>query len=92
VPDYKSCYFSAEDTAQPATPLVPLGISVIGVAMYNQNAGCKQSVTNNIISFDQYYGHPDPTATYHYNIEPINITLTQTKSALVGFLLDGFPV
>jgi hypothetical protein len=79
VPDYKSCYFSAEDTAQPATPLVPLGISVIGVAMYSQNTGCKQSVKNEINSFDQYNEHPYPTATYHYNIEPLNITLTQTN-------------
>ncbi len=60
--------------------------------MYNQYAGCNQSVTNEIISFDQYIGYPDPTATYHYRIEPLYITLTQIKSALVCFLLDGFPV
>ena len=80
------------DAAHQPTPLGPIGIAVNGVAIYNQYAGPNQPLTNEINSFDQYNGHPDPTATYHYHVEPLYITLNQTKSALIGFLLDGFPV
>lgn len=80
------------DPAHAATPLGPIGIAVNGVAIYNQYAGPNQPLTNEINSFDQYNGHPDPTATYHYHLEPLYITVQKTKSALVGFLLDGFPI
>jgi hypothetical protein len=82
----------SEDPSHPATPLGPIGIAVNGVAIYNQYAGPNQPLTNEINSFDQYLGHPDPTATYHYHIEPTYITQQKTKSALIGFLLDGYPV
>jgi hypothetical protein len=78
--------------AHAATPLGPIGIAVNGVAIYNQFAGPNQPLTNEINSFDQYNGHPDPTATYHYHVEPLHITIQKTKSALIGFLLDGFPI
>lgn len=80
------------DAAHLATPLGPIGVAVNGVAIYNQYAGPNQPLTGEINSFDQYNGHPDPTATYHYHVEPLYITLNLTKSALIGFLLDGFPV
>jgi len=80
------------DAAHQSTPLGPIGIAINGVAIYNQYAGPNQPLTNEINSFDQYNGHPDPTATYHYHVEPLYITLNLTKSALIGFLLDGFPV
>ncbi|MES2003246.1 MAG: YHYH protein [Bacteroidota bacterium] len=82
----------AVNTAHEATPLGPIGIAVNGVAMYNQYAGPNQPLTNEINSFDQYNGHPDQSSTYHYHVEPLYITLNNTKSALIGFLLDGFPV
>jgi hypothetical protein len=82
----------SEDPTHPATPLGPIGIAVNGVAIYNQYAGPNQPLTNEINSFDQYLGHPDPTATYHYHIEPVYITQQKTKSALIGFLLDGYPI
>ena len=45
-----------------------------------------------INSFDQYNGHPQQSGQYHYHIEPTYLTSTKGKSALLGFLLDGFPV
>ena len=46
-----------------------------------------------INSFDKYYGHPSPTSQYHYHVEPLYLTTVKvTKSSLLGFLLDGFPV
>ena len=76
-----------------ATPLGPIGVSLNGVPFYNQYAGPNnQALTNEINSFDQYYGHPDQGSRYHYHAEPYYLTNTKGKSALLGFLLDGFPV
>lgn len=75
-----------------ATPLGPIGISVNGVPLFNQYAGPNQPLTNEINSFDQYGGHPQQTGQYHYHVEPLYITAQKGKNALIGFLLDGFPV
>ncbi len=76
-----------------ATPLGPIGVALNGVPLFNQYAGPNQPLTNEIMSFDQYWGHPQMTGQYHYHLEPIYLTTVKaTKSALLGFLLDGFPV
>ena len=76
-----------------ATPLGPIGVSLNGVAFFNQYAGPNQPLTNEVVSFDKYWGHPSPTSEYHYHVEPLYLTTVKaTKSALLGFLLDGFPV
>jgi hypothetical protein len=76
-----------------ATPLGAIGVSLNGVPFYNQYAGPNQPLTNEITSFDQYYGHPQQAGAYHYHVEPIYLTQVKaSKSALLGFLLDGFPV
>ncbi len=75
-----------------ATPLGPMGVAINGVPIYNQYAGPNQPLTSEINSFDQYNGHPDPQSNYHYHVEPLYITVNKTKSALIGFLLDGFPI
>ncbi|NMH28527.1 YHYH protein [Flavobacterium silvaticum] len=81
------------NSAHPATPLGPIGISLNGVPFFNQYAGPNQPLTNEVVSFDQYWGHPAPGGDYHYHVEPLYLTsVLATKSALLGFLLDGFPV
>nr|WP_229236118.1 YHYH protein [Dyadobacter tibetensis] len=76
-----------------ATPLGPIGVSINGVPFYNQYAGPAQPLTNEIQSFDRYWGHPDGGSRYHYHVEPTYLTTVKAnKSALMGFLLDGFPV
>lgn len=76
-----------------ATPLGPIGVAINGVPLYNQYAGPNQPLTSEINSFDQYYGHPQNTGQYHYHVEPLYLTTVKvTKSGLMGFLLDGFPV
>jgi hypothetical protein len=76
-----------------ATPLGPIGVSLNGVPFFNQYAGPSQPLTNEIVSFDQYYGHPQQSGQYHYHVEPLYLTTVKaTKSSLLGFLLDGFPV
>jgi len=75
-----------------ATPLGAIGVSINGIPFYNQYAGPSQPLTNEINSFDQYNGHPQNTGQYHYHIEPLYLTANEGADALLGFLLDGFPV
>lgn len=80
-------------TSHSATPLGPIGVSLNGVPFFNQYAGPNQPLTNEVVSFDQYWGHPQQTGQYHYHVEPLYLTTVKaTKSSLLGFLLDGFPV
>jgi len=73
------------------TPLGPIGVATNGVAIFNQYAGPNQPLTGEINSFDQYNGHPQMTGVYHYHVEPTWLT-RNSREALVGVLLDGYPV
>jgi hypothetical protein len=75
-----------------ATPLGPIGVAINGVPLYNQYNGQNRPLSVEIDSFDQYNGHPAQAGDYHYHVEPISITRASGSSALIGFLLDGFPV
>jgi hypothetical protein len=81
-------------TNHAATPLGAIGIALNGVALFNQYAGPNnQALAGEIVSFDKYYGHPQNSGVYHYHVEPLYLTTVKsTKSGLMGFLLDGFPV
>jgi len=81
------------DSKHAATPLGAIGVSINGIPFFNQYAGPNQPLTGEITSFDRYWGHPAPTGQYHYHVEPLYLTTVKvTKSSLLGFLLDGFPV
>lgn len=83
----------AKAAAVTATPLGAIGVSLNGVPFYNQYAGPSQPLTGEVVSFDQSWGHPAPGGRYHYHVEPLHLTTVKvTKSSLLGFLLDGFPV
>lgn len=75
-----------------ATPLGPIGIAINGVPLFNQYNAQSRPLSVESDSFDQYDGHPTPTGQYHYHAEPWSITTARGGSALIGFLLDGFPV
>ena len=80
-------------TVKAATPLGAIGVALNGVPFYNQYAGPSQPLTGEVVSFDQSWGHPAPGGRYHYHVEPLYLTMVKaSKSALLGFLLDGFPV
>lgn len=80
-------------TTHQATPLGPIGIALDGVPFFNQYAGPNQPLTNEVVSFDQSWAHPQQSGMYHYHVEPLYLTTVKaSKSALLGFLLDGFPV
>ncbi|TFF35747.1 YHYH protein [Mucilaginibacter psychrotolerans] len=76
-----------------STPMGPIGIALNGVTFFNQYAAMQAPLTNEIQGLDQYWGHPQQSGQYHYHVEPKFLTQTKlSKSALLGFLLDGFPV
>ncbi len=82
----------ALNAAHSATPLGPIGVALNGVAIFNQYAAPGDDLSEEINTFDQYNGHPTGTKVYHYHIEPLYLTTVLGSSALIGFLLDGFPV
>ncbi len=83
----------ALNNSHAATPMGAIGFALDGVPLYNQYAAGGVALGNEKKGFDQYYGHPQMTGSYHYHVEPIYITTVKsTKSSLIGFLLDGFPV
>jgi len=81
-------------TTKSATPLGRIGVALNGVPFFNQYAGPNnQELTGEMASFDQFYGHPQQSGVYHYHVEPLHLTqVKSTKSGLMGFLMDGFPV
>ena len=89
---YKIPLNPKEASKKEASPLGSMGVSINGVAFYNQYAGPNEPLTNEINSFDQYSGHPQPQGIYHYHLEPYYLTNLNGKDTFLGFLLDGFPV
>ena len=75
-----------------ATPLGPIGVALNGVPIFNQYAAGGVPLTGEINSFDQYNGHPTGNHMYHYHVEPLHLTNIYGRDALLGFLLDGFPL
>jgi hypothetical protein len=81
-----------EATNKQATPGGPIGVAINGIPFFNQYAAMGAPLTNEIVSFDQYGGHPQQQGQYHYHLEPYYLTAQKGKAVLLGFLLDGFPV
>ncbi len=76
-----------------ATPMGAMGVALNGIPFFNQYAAGGSPLSNEINGFDQWWGHPQQTGMYHYHVEPKYLTTVKaTKSSLMGFLLDGFPV
>ncbi len=83
----------AVNTTHSSTPLGPIGISLNGVPFFNQYAGNHQPLGSmELNTFDQQNGHPTPMNSYHYHGEAFYLMKTKGSDALMGFLLDGFPV
>ena len=80
------------NSAHACTPREPMGVVLNGVAIFNHYAAPGDDLTNEINSFDQYNGHPQQQGGYHYYLEAAYLTSLLGAEALIGFLLDGFPV
>ncbi len=83
----------AVNATHAATPMGVIGVALNGVPFFNQYAAGGSALSGEIVSFDQWWAHPQMTGMYHYHVEPLYLTTVKaTKSSLMGFLLDGFPV
>ena len=72
-----------------STAMGTIGVSVNGVAIFNNAAAGDDNIYDEVATFDQCEGHPAGT-TYHYHIEPPAIS--NNDSNLIGVMRDGFPV
>jgi hypothetical protein len=84
-----------ESSSKKALGTATIGVALNGVPIFNQYAAGNTAIsvgTGEYVSFDLYGGHPAPTLDYHYHIEPNYITSKKGTDALIGYLLDGFPV
>lgn len=69
----------------------PMGVTTNGVSIYSPFNGVGAEVVEESSSFDSSGGHPDTFERYHYHVTPTDLT-SADPTALVGFMLDGFPV
>ncbi len=84
----------SEASSKQATTGGPIGVTINGIVIYNQYNGAGSLLDDlEFNNTDQYNGHPSPmNGQYHHHLEPVWITANNGADALVGFLLDGFPL
>ena len=91
---YKIPRYPTEASVKESTPMGSMGVAINSVSIFNQEAAPGDDILEELNTFDQYEGHPAGTE-YHYHIEPVWLTQFRDNAnneALVGVLLDGFPV
>ena len=85
----------AQSSSINPTQMGPIGVALNGIPFYNQYGAGGNPLDQEINSFDQYNGHPAPGPSggrYHYHMEPFWLTDNYGRDALIGFLLDGYPI
>jgi len=81
------------ETGNEPTSIGPIGIALNGVVLFSQFNGQGDLLDDvELNNMDQWNGHPSPRLAYHYHLEPLWLTQNKGRDALLGFLLDGFPV
>lgn len=68
--------------------LVSIGITVNGLAIYNNAAAPGDTLATEAQSFDAYAGHPEGTGMYHHHTQPTK--LSNSDANLIGIILDGY--
>lgn len=64
------------------------GISLDGVAIYNNLAAGDDNIFQEAGSFDECQGHPDAQSRYHYHSEPYALSYQDSK--VIGIMRDGY--
>ncbi|WP_425529088.1 YHYH protein [Leptospira levettii] len=65
-----------------------VGITVNGLAIFNNAAAAPDTLSTEAQTFDQYNGHPQNSGVYHHHSQPLNVS--NNNSNLIGILIDGF--
>ncbi|WP_025742286.1 RICIN domain-containing protein [Aquimarina pacifica] len=77
-----------------ATGLGPIGISVSGVPIFNDQEGNNRPIEEMIVETFDYAGAHNGPSGYHYHVEssdvPENTVLSNNDEKLVGIMADGF--
>ncbi len=77
-----------------ATGLGPIGISVTGVPIFNDQEGDNRPIEEMIVETFDYAGAHNGPSGYHYHVEssdvPENTILSHDDEKLVGIMADGF--
>lgn len=69
-----------------------IGITVNGLAIFNNAAAPGDNLTTQAFTFDNYGGHPDGTNLYHHHSDTTKISSTMQNATLIGIMLDGYAV
>ena len=81
----------AAASSKTATALGPIGMSLNGVAIFNDQEGGNQALDAGVLlSFDRAGAHSGPGGLYHYHVTGDFTSKDDAK--LIGFLRDGFPI
>jgi len=65
-----------------------VGITVNGLAIFNNAAAAPDTLSTEAQTFDQYNGHPQNSGVYHHHSQPLNVS--NNNSNLIGVLIDGY--
>ncbi len=80
---------------------VSIGITVNGLAIFNNAAAPPDVLKNEAVSFDSYSGHPESTGTYHHHAAVpmvcdgttlVSNSASCNNSKLIGIALDGYAI
>ncbi|TGL03670.1 YHYH protein [Leptospira levettii] len=67
-----------------------VGITVNGLAIFNNAAAAPDTLSTEAQTFDKYNGHPQSSGVYHHHSQPLNVS--NNNSNLIGMLIDGYAV
>ncbi|WP_411824525.1 YHYH protein [Leptospira sp. 'Mane'] len=70
--------------------LASIGITVNGLAIFNNAAAPPDLLTVEALTFDNYGGHPQNSGIYHHHAGATKIT--NNDANLVGLILDGYAI
>lgn len=81
--------------------LVAIGVTLNGLAVFNNAAAPPDVLASEAITFDNYQGHPQNTGVYHHHaavpkvcdgVANTNNSTACSGSKLIGIALDGYPI
>lgn len=75
--------------------LVAIGLTINGLAIYNNAANAPDTLATEATTFDGFNGHPQNTGIYHHHAGVPKVSVTGTDSTnndanLIGIALDGY--
>ncbi|TGL56665.1 YHYH protein [Leptospira ognonensis] len=70
--------------------LASIGITVNGLAIFNNAAAPPDNLSVEALTFDNYGGHPQNSGVYHHHAGASKIT--NNDANLVGIILDGYAI